>query len=418
MAQRYFELIEDMSSPERWVLGNTLDAQGKEVEERLYLNEEPTRFDGRLRVPILHPGSPLDFSCADGGDFPVVIEKIASTLAELAPDDVQLYPAEVDSRSEPYFLVNVARLVKCIDEAACAEVRYWEPDDGRPDKLGQYRAVYGMRIDPAKVGDAKVFRPWGYPSALLVAEEVKEALERTGASGLEFREVTGPSPISDEERAYKRKCRELLEPPPAARRAAWKSLGTLDELAVAPRAICYEWPGYRQNWGIIHREPRHTLLVSEGLSDPFIARLEPSVGFGLELALETERTELPLDSIEESWPYMLLARVAREVVAHEDVRERAKAGLFSVKVSGKGMPVPLVTREGHVGALLGLESRTLPRHFSTPFGDVRLVTVKALLPAELEYVVKRGAEGLAELARRFAEDGGEHVSRANRRAAV
>jgi hypothetical protein len=418
MAKRYFRLTEDMTSPERWVLGDTLDVQGKKIGARLYLNAEPIRFNGRLRVPILHPGSPLDFSCADGGDFPVVTASVASTLAELAPGDVQLYPAEVDSRPEPYFLVNVAHLVKCIDVDASEEVRYWEPEDNRPDKLGHYRSVYGMRIDPSKVGDARVFRPWGYPPALLVAEDVKEALERTGASGLEFTEVTGPSPISDEERAYKRKCRELLEPPPAARREAWKSLGTLDELAVAPRAICYEWPGHRQDWGIIHREAERLLLVSEGLSDPFIARLEPSVGFGLELALETERTELPLDSIEESWPYMLLARVAREVVAHEDVRERAKAGLFSVKVSGKGMPGPLVTREGHVGVLLGLESRTLPRHFSTPFGDVRLVTVKALLPLELEYVVKRGEEGLAELARRFAESREEHVSRANRRAAV
>jgi Suppressor of fused protein (SUFU) len=198
----------------------------------------------------------------------------------------------------------------------------------------------------------------------------------------------------------------------------WKSLGSLDELAVAPRAICYEWPGYRQNWGIIHREAGRLLLVSEGLSDPFIARMEPSVGFGLELALETEPTELPLDSIEESWPYKLLSRVAKEVVAQEHVRERAKAGLFSLEVSGKGMPAPLVTKEGRVGVLLGVESRTLPRQFSTPFGDVRLVTVKALLPAELEYVAKRGAEGAAELARRFAQSGEEHVSLANRRAAV
>lgn len=76
------------------------------------------------------------------------------------------------------------------------------------------------------------------------------------------------------------------------------------------------------------------------------------------------------------------------------------------------------TPEGRVGVMLGQESRTLPRQFPTPFGDVRLVTVKALLPAELEYVSKRGAEGAAELARRFAENGEEHVSRANRRALV
>ncbi|OJT18394.1 hypothetical protein BO221_40710 [Archangium sp. Cb G35] len=418
MPKKYFRLREDMSSPERWVLDDTLDAQGKKVGARLYLNEVPVRFDGRLRVPILHPGSPLDFSFADAGDFPVVTEKVANTLAELASGDVQLYPAEVDSRSEPYFLVNVARLVKCIDEAASEEVRYGEPEDNWPDELGYYRSVYGMRIDPSKVGDAKAFRPWGYPKALLVAEDVKEALERTGASGLDFREVTGPSPISDEERAYKRRCRELLEPPPAARRAAWKSLGRLDEMAVAPRAICYEWPGHRQDWAIIHREAGRILLVSEGLSDPFIARLEPSVGFGLELVLETEQAELPLDAIEGSWPYMLLDRVSKEVVTQEHVRERAKAGLVVLEVAGKGIPASLVTTEGRVGVLLGQESRSLPRLFPSPFGDVRLVTVKALLPAELEYASKRGAEGAAGLARRFSETGEEHVSRASRQAVV
>jgi hypothetical protein len=82
------------------------------------------------------------------------------------------------------------------------------------------------------------------------------------------------------------------------------------------------------------------------------------------------------------------------------------------------MPAPLVTKEGRVGVLLGLDSRTLPRRFPTPFGDVRLVSVKALLPAEREYVTKRGEEGLDELARRFAETGEEHVSRARRQAVV
>ncbi|HLM44402.1 MAG TPA: DUF1629 domain-containing protein [Myxococcaceae bacterium] len=425
--KRYFRLNEDMSSPERWVLHDTLDAQGKKVGTRLYLNETPLHFDGRLRVPILHPGSPLDFSLADAGDFPVVTEKVASTLAELAPGEVQLYPAGVDSRPEPYFLVNVARMVKCIDEATSEEVRYGEPEDNCPDRIGYYRSVYGMRIDPSKVGDAKVFRAWGYPAALIVAEDMKDALERTGATGLEFTEVTGPSPISDDERAYKQRCRELLDPPKAARRAAWKSLGSVDPLAVAPRAICYEWPGYRQDWAIIHREAGRILLVSEGLSDPFIATLEPSVGFGLELALETERTELPLDKFElvdnielerSWWPHKLLKRVLDEVVAHEHVREGAKAGLLVLEVAGDGIPAALVSKEGRVGVLLGQESRTLPRDFPTPFGDVRLVTVKVLLPAELEYMVKRGADGPHELARRFAQTGDDHVSCADRKAVV
>ncbi len=106
------------------------------------------------------------------------------------------------------------------------------------------------------------------------------------------------------------------------------------------------------------------------------------------------------------------------VVAHEQVRERAKAGPIVLEVAGEGLPASLVSAEGRVGVLLGQESRSLPRVFPTPFGGVRLITVKALLPAELECALQRGAEGAAGLARRFAESGEEHVSRANRRAAL
>jgi hypothetical protein len=45
---------------------------------------------------------------------------------------------------------------------------------------------------------------------------------------------------------------------------------------------------------------------------------------------------------------------------------------------------------------------------------VQLVTVKVLLASELEYIRQQGAPGRLELARRFAETGQEHLSRAQR----
>jgi hypothetical protein len=46
-----------------------------------------------------------------------------------------------------------------------------------------------MRIDPAKVGDAQIFRPWGWDVALIVAENLKQAIETKGLSGARFIEV-------------------------------------------------------------------------------------------------------------------------------------------------------------------------------------------------------------------------------------
>jgi hypothetical protein len=204
----------------------------------------------------------------------------------------------------------------------------------------------------------------------------------------------------------------LFDQADTAREAAWRALGSLDKEVFMPIAMSGAWPGHRQLWSVIRREAGRTLLVTHGLSDPFIERLEPSVGFGLELALEVDAT---VKDIAKGWPLLLLNRVADEVAEHEQVRESMKAGLFSMEVSGKSLPKSLVTAEGRVAVLLGVASRTLPGHFSTPYGEVKLVTVKALLPSELAYLLEHGADGQAELARRFARSGEEHLSRLKRK---
>ncbi len=103
---------------------------------------------------------------------------------------------------------------------------------------------------------------------------------------------------------------------------------------------------------------------------------------------------------------------------HERVREKVKTGFLSMEVSGQGMPESLVTREGRVGVLLGMEPSTLPRDFSMPAGEVRLVTVKVLLPSELAYLLEHGKKGLDELLRRFGQEGHGHLSRVSRNPVV
>ncbi|WPB76492.1 hypothetical protein KYC5002_46845 [Archangium violaceum] len=104
-------------------------------------------------------------------------------------EGVQFIPAHVDGHSGPYFILNALRIIRCIDDARSEEVRYWKPEDGQPDKVGEYRVVAGMRIDPSKVGDARVFRPWGWPVALLISEDLKQAMEAEGITGTRFVEV-------------------------------------------------------------------------------------------------------------------------------------------------------------------------------------------------------------------------------------
>ena len=412
MPNRYFDLSDDVYVPGRWDLGTPTDAQGREVDDYVFTKGEPVTPKGRLKIPLRGgDGKALNFSEAGIG-IPLVCARVAAVFAELASRDVQLIPVDVEAHAEPFYILVCTRIVKCIDDEKSGEVRFWKPEDERPEKTGKYRSVIGMRIEPSKVVDAKVFRTWGWDVVLVVSEDIKEALERMGATGAKFQEVTGPSTLSADERARNRKIRELLETAATARESVWRALGSLDKEVLMPIAMSGAWPGQRQLWSVIRREAGHTLLVTHGLSDPFIERLEPSVGMGLELALEVDAA---VKDISKGWPLMLLDRVAAEVAEHEQVRERVKKGLFSMEVSGKGLPRSLVTGEGRVAVLLGVESRTLPSHFSTPYGEVKLVTVKVLLPSELAYLLEHGAEGQAALARRFVESGEEHLSRARRK---
>lgn len=413
-AMRYFKLSDDVHVSGRWELGVPLDQQGQKVWTWLFRRGEPAEIEGHLRVPLSHPGKPLDFSIA-GAAVPVVTANVAAVLAELAAHDLQLIPVKVESQTDAFFILNALRRVRCIDDAACEEVQYWSVEDGQPDMVGEYRVVAGMRIDPTKVGDAKVFRPWGWPVVLIVSEDIKDALEREGITGVKFQEVTGPSEVSPEERERRRRLLELREQTDAAREAFWRTLGKLDEEALVPIVVGGGWPARRQVWRIIHRPQGRTLLVTDGLSDFFVDGVEPSVGFGLELALETDG---PLESVEQSWQQQLLERVGDEVAEHEWVREQLKVGLMSMEVSGRDMPPELVTPEGRVGVLLGMEVSTLPLHFGMPAGEVRLVTVKVLLPGELAYLLEHGKQALEELARRFVASGEEHLCRAERRSVV
>ncbi|HEX5753357.1 MAG TPA: DUF1629 domain-containing protein [Archangium sp.] len=133
-------------------------------------------------------GSPLEFNISALGT-PVVPERVVRIFERLGTKDVQFLPARIASLAEPWFILNVTRVVRCIDDARCSEVLYWKPEDGLPKKVGTYRAVHGMRIDPTKSEGARIFRPWGWLVALIVSQDIKEALEQEHVTGIKFIEV-------------------------------------------------------------------------------------------------------------------------------------------------------------------------------------------------------------------------------------
>lgn len=190
MSKRFFALREDVYVPGRWYLDDPVEPSGQRVKNIWrFTDGESLDLRERLRIPVDRPGTSLDFTAAGAGSTPIVSARMASVFSQLAPEDVQLFPVDVDSTHEPFFLLVVTKLIEGVDDLACREVKRWSPTDGRPEKVGQYRAIHGLRIDPEKAGDARAFRLWGWPLPIIVGEAVKETLERAEFRGGRFEEV-------------------------------------------------------------------------------------------------------------------------------------------------------------------------------------------------------------------------------------
>jgi hypothetical protein len=187
---RHFVLWDDLYIAGRWHLSAPdVDVHGREIDPWQFKYGEVVKLEASPLLRMVRPGSALEFSLT-GLTVPLVNGRVVSLFEQLGLDqEVQFMPTRVEGFAEPYFLLNALRIIRCIDDARCDEVLYWLPEDNRPDKLGQYQNVVGLKVDPAKVGTASIFRPWGWTVTLIVSERIKLAMESAGIVGAKFMEA-------------------------------------------------------------------------------------------------------------------------------------------------------------------------------------------------------------------------------------
>ncbi|MBM7115238.1 hypothetical protein I3V78_16905 [Archangium primigenium] len=190
MGRRFFDLQIDAYVPGRWYMSEPTRLNGQEIEDVwAFTNGEPIKPPGFLRIPLLRPGRPLDFTTAGVGLTPILSGKAAAIFKELAPQDIQLFPVEVEGQTEPFYLLVVIKTVRCIDDVACSDIQLFTENGLMPERAGEYRVVSGLRIDKSKVGDVRVFKTWGWSPALIIDEEIRNALDQNGFVGGHFEEV-------------------------------------------------------------------------------------------------------------------------------------------------------------------------------------------------------------------------------------
>jgi hypothetical protein len=183
---RYYELKDDVRIPKRWHLGEVVSPAGDEPRLRAGI---PLPVGCRpLRLDLTQIGKPLDY-CLTSFAVPIGRTSLAQAIASVASGDLQRIPVEIPGH-EGFEVLNAIRVLKCLDEGRSEFVK-WTEKDHRADLAGQYRMVTTLKLLAGEVPrNAHFFRVEGWLIALVVSEDVKEAMERIGCLGAKFVEVT------------------------------------------------------------------------------------------------------------------------------------------------------------------------------------------------------------------------------------
>lgn len=183
---KYYNLLDDLEIPNRIHVGEVTIPSGLEV--RNFDAREVNDLDV-CHGQVTQKGLFLDFFMTSFG-IPIFSERVSAILRPSIGADVDFVRIKLDESILNYYLLKTHEQVDCLDEVNTKAHTKWQESDGRPDKTGQYRMVYGLKINSASISKkSHVFRIKKWNVALIVSELVKEAMENAQSLGAKFIQV-------------------------------------------------------------------------------------------------------------------------------------------------------------------------------------------------------------------------------------
>lgn len=167
------------------------------------------------------------------------------------------------------------------------------------------------------------------------------------------------------------------------------------------------WPALRQAFSVVRRGS-HTLVISNGLSDPFDDSEAPNAGFGIEIYAETQA---PLaGSVTDSPVFKLVHAVAQQAAHSGQVAQFVKThGVVTMELFADEMGLEDYQNEaGMVGVMIGVDHPEIPKTVEFPGGEVVLASVQLLTAEELHYVAQARAAGRKALHDKLKSSGQYH----------
>jgi hypothetical protein len=180
---RFYSVVAHPEAVTRWYLKAPL-SNGGAIDPRVFTEARPVDFAGALSLPLRREGAPVDFNFADF-DMVVTTPALIDELQKLPGVALQRWPVTIPGAVKPFEILNVLDSVDCIDEERSEFIK-WTPEDGRADKVGEYRMFVSMKLDPHKAKGHHLFRLKGWEIALIASERVKVLCEQLGVTGVAF----------------------------------------------------------------------------------------------------------------------------------------------------------------------------------------------------------------------------------------
>jgi hypothetical protein len=179
----YYDLTDDMHLNGRWHLGRVFNDEG--CDDSDFKMGRLAQIRSRPIVELSVPGVPLDFSLT-GINVPVISARFAEVLRPVVGADVQFIPTQVGDR-HGYEIMNVLRLIDCIDESRSEFIK-WTEKDHRADLAGQYRAVPKLKLASERIpSNVNIFRIKYWTVAIIVSDVFVEAARSIAAVGIKLK---------------------------------------------------------------------------------------------------------------------------------------------------------------------------------------------------------------------------------------
>ena len=220
---------------------------------------------------------------------------------------------------------------------------------------------------------------------------------------------------------------QMLATACAARDAFYATLGAVDADVLAPLVNPAfmggpRWPSLRQAWRVIRRNDS-ILIASDGLSDPFEDDDDVFVPRGhlLEVCIEAPLSAFNGDPVQASWLFDLVYQVSQNVADHGSIDLLVQRhGSVSMVLDVQDAPAGVEDDKEQVGVLLAQGAPGMPPSFDMPYGEVLLLTITVLQPAELAYISEAPdkAQARRDLAAALAASPAGHWSVAQRPAVI